>query len=253
MKLHNHIQQGKMLYFNPLEQAISISENHYYRWICFADILQSIMLKSRLWWLTLPHQTALLLPLLFCQPKNIIELGLGGGNICRFLKKITPDTPLLSLEHNQTVINCFHSYFNPDSVPTNIICTDIDNWFSQDHSFTQEWLIYDIYQQQSIKEKNEPLLMRFIKQHLTSSACVSINIPDPSPPELSIILQQLRHWQPSHRVFYFSVAKYRNIIIHLLPKAWVNVNTQESNLHSYLPKGLSRHWLKFWRYGKEIR
>ena len=90
MQLSKHIAQGKLLYLSQGEENLSVSENQYFRWLAFNNdkgeqVIQSVMHKRKPWQLTLPHQTALLLPLLFFKPQNVVELGLGGGNLDRFL------------------------------------------------------------------------------------------------------------------------------------------------------------------------
>ena len=72
MQLAKHIDNSKLLYLsqsygNKSADAISINENNYFRWIAFGDVIQSVMHKRKPWLLTLPHQTMMLLPLLFFQ------------------------------------------------------------------------------------------------------------------------------------------------------------------------------------------
>ena len=90
MKLVKHIQQGQLIYFTQNNDSISVSENQHYRWLTFDNVVQSMMLKRQPWQLTFPHQISLLSPLLFFKPQEVVEFGLGGGNLARFLLHYLP-------------------------------------------------------------------------------------------------------------------------------------------------------------------
>jgi len=109
VKLTQHVNQGRLVYLSNTADQITISENEHYRWLAFDDVIQSVMHLRCPEKLTLPHHYAALLPLLFFKPKKIIELGLGGGNLSRFLSTLHPDIHVLSIELSQTVIACFQA------------------------------------------------------------------------------------------------------------------------------------------------
>ena len=245
------LQQEKLLYFSREQEAIAVYENNRYRWMSFSEVVQSMMLKSRPWKLTLPHHRVLLLPLLFCQPTQIIELGLGGGNLLRFLKKIVPDIPLLTVEYSQTVIDCFLLYFNPLPQDNIIIHDDVFHWFENNPPTAGQWYIYDIYQQQQVPEHNQQTLLQLLAQELPETTCFSINLPDVSSLELQLITTQLSANQPNHRLFYFTVPQYCNIVIHLLAKQWLDEYSDPLNKNG-LPFTLIQHWLKDWQSGHEL-
>lgn len=250
MRLPTQFQQKKLLYFNQEREAICVYENTYYRWITCSRVLQSLMLKSRPWQLTLPHHNTLLLPLLFFRPSQVIELGLGGGNLSRFLKKIIPAVDLLTIEYEQNVIDCFLRYFNPLSQKNNIIHADINHWFKHHSPGEHSWIIYDIYQQPKVLNNPQDTLLQALIKTFPPNCCFSINLPEPSAPELSLLLKQLRCWQTSHRLYYFTVARYRNVIIQLLPKSW-QVNKVKALTQGYLPPKLIPPWFKYWQAGEE--
>ena len=105
MQLLKHIAQGKLVYLSQGKEALSVSENEHYRWLAFhhnnnEPVIQSVMHKRKPWQLTLPHQTALLLPLLFFKPNNVVELGLGGGNLDRFLAHLSTNITIKSIEYS---------------------------------------------------------------------------------------------------------------------------------------------------------
>lgn len=257
MQLSKHIIQGKLLYLSQGDEAISVSENEYFRWLAFANkngeqIIQSVMHKRKPWLLTLPHQTALLLPLLFFRPKEIVELGLGGGNLDRFLSHLAVDINIHSIEQNKTVIDCFERYFNPNNAVINIQNNTGKQWLERQDKSMPDWLICDIYQtkQQNMTETNKQLSQ--LIDNIDSNSCLSINLPDASDEDVNLCLTVLQQLQSEHDIYYFHIPNYLNIVIQLIPKHWQVMKLLTRNNHSYLPRRLFLPWRKFWQHGNEV-
>jgi len=267
MQLSKHIAQGKLLYLSQGDEALSVSENDHFRWLAFANekgeqIIQSVMHKRKPWQLTLPHQTALLLPLLFFRPNFIVELGLGGGNLGRFLMHLSTDITMQSIEHNKTVIDCFDRYFNPSKADVIIEHNDSQLWLQrselQKNRLEQaakakpDWLICDIYQtqQQGVSQTSKQLST--LIDNIDSNSCLSINLPDASDDEVNLCLTILQQIQSSHDVYYFHIPNYLNIIIQLLPKHWQTTRLLKRNKNSYLPKRSFLKWRGFWQHGSKV-
>ncbi len=257
MQLSKHVAQGKLLYLSQGDEAISVSENEHYRWLAFANdsgeqVIQSVMHKRKPYRLTLPHQTALLLPLLFFRPTTVVELGLGGGNLDRFLTHLCADITMQSIEYSQTVIRCFEDYFNPDNAIVNIQNNDSKQWLTQQKSSKPDWLICDIYQtkQQSVAAANKQLSA--LIDNIDSNSCLSINLPDASDDEVNLCLTVLQQLQSDHHIYYFHIPNYLNIVVQLIPKHWQTTRLLKRNKNSYLPRRLFLPWRNFWRHGNEV-
>ncbi|MCW8832017.1 MAG: hypothetical protein OQK09_15550 [Colwellia sp.] len=257
MQLSKHLAQGKLLYLSQGDEAISVSENEHFRWLAFTNedseqVIQSVMHKRKPWQLTLPHQTALLLPLLFFRPHHVTELGLGGGNLDRFLTHLSPDIAMNSIENNKTVITCFERYFNPNNADIKVENLNSKQWLEQPNKTKPDWLICDIYQtqHQSAADTNQQLTA--LIDSIDSHSCLSINLPDASDEEVNLCLTVLQQIQNNHHIHYFHIPNYLNIIIQLIPKHWQTTRLLRRNKNSYLPKHLFLHWRKFWRYGNEV-
>ncbi len=256
MQLAKHIAQGKLTYLSQGNEALSVSENEHYRWLAFASnntehVIQSLMHKRKPWKLTLPHQTALMLPLLFFKPSTIIELGLGGGNIQRFINSVSTNITIHSIEHNSLVIDCFNEYFNPQGNQVHLIYSDSKQWLQQNND-NYDWYICDIYQQE-IQSYNSTLSqLDDLTAHIEPNTCLSINLPDANDSEVNLLLTILQQTYPHHEITYFHVPNYLNIIIHLIPKQWQTYKRLKRNSHSYLPKNMFSRWSGFWRHGKNI-
>jgi spermidine synthase len=261
MQLAKHIDNSKLLYLNQSygnksADAISINENHCFRWIAFGDVIQSVMHKRKPWLPTLPHQTIMLLPLIFFKPQNIIELGLGGGNLARFLSHLSDKISFTSVECNSVVIDCFEQYFNPQNAPISIIHNRAETWLmdkklSKQHTKSLDWLICDVYQQQLIDFKETINLLEVFMSSISSNTCLSINLPDANDQEVNLCLTILHQLQSNHRILYFHVPNYLNIVIHIIPEHWPVDFPNRSNKHSYLNKRIYKRALTFWSYFKK--
>ena len=257
MQLTKHIAQGKLQYLSQGDEAISVSENEHFRWLAFTNrnadpVIQSVMHKRKPWQLTLPHQTALLLPLLFFRPVNIIELGLGGGNLDRFLCHLSSDINMRSIEQSETVITCFKRYFNPENATIEILNNKEETWFSLAKDTNPCWLICDIYQskQQNMAQVNNQLTD--LIDTIDHDSCLSINLPDASDDDVNLCLTVLQQLQGDHDIYYFHIPNYLNIVIQLIPKHWQINKLLKRNNNTYLPRRLFLQWRKFWLQGNEV-
>ena len=257
MQLVKHIKQGRVLYFTKSEELITINENDYYRWIAFGDVIQSIMNKRKPYLLTLPHHIAMLLPLIFFRPKLIVELGLGGGNFARYLSQLNEEITFTSIERNQHVIQNFYQYFNPLQSSVKVIHQCAEGWIKAKNSQRPsdkdiDWLICDIYQQQLTSFKETIDLLEVFMTAVTPNTCFSLNLPDANHTEINLCLTVLQQLQTNHRVVYFYVPNYLNIVIHLLPLHWPIDKKINWSRYSYLNKRVFSRWTKYWQHLNEI-
>lgn len=256
MQLAKHITQGKLTYLSKDKEAISVCENAHYRWLAFIckngeQIIQSVMLKRNPCKLTLPHQTALMLPLLFFKPNHIVELGLGGGNIVRFINGISKTITMHSVENNSTVIDCFNQYFNPQNNQVHIVFNDSKQWLSENNQ-DYDWYICDVYQQEIQSYDNTVQQLENIIANIKPNTCLSINVPDATDNEVNLLLTILKEVSTHHEITYFHIPNYLNIIIHLIPKEWQTYKRIKRNNYSYLPKRMFSRWKRFWLHGKNL-
>mgnify|MGYP000294803808 CR=1 FL=1 len=256
MQLAKHVAQGKLTYLSQGNDVISICENEHFRWLAFTyengeQIIQSMMHKRKPWLLTLPHQTAMMLPLLFFKPNNIAELGLGGGNIQRFIHHVSKNISIYSIEHSSLIIDCFNQYFNPQQNKTHIIYSDSKQWL-QHNNIEFDWYIFDVYQKEIQSYNNTVNQLEYITSNIEPHTCLSINLPDATDNEVNLLLTIIKDISPQHDITYFHIPNYLNIVIHVIPKQWQNFKRIKRDNHSYLPKNVFSRWKKFWLHGKRI-
>lgn len=245
MKLVQHVNQGRLVYLSNSEDQISIYENDHYRWLMFDDVIQSIMHLRQPGKLTLPHQYAALMPLLFFKPENIIELGLGGGNLSRFIQTLAPATNIVSVELSKHVIDCYSKFFQTAHCSIIKENTDALSWLT-DNQFCHEndidWVICDVYQHHTRSFQSRVELLTAMIDKLANNACLTINLPDLDDHEINLCLTILKQLQASHQIIYFHIPRYLNIVIHLVPSYWPTDNLKKRSKNSYLPKWQYTRW-----------
>jgi len=257
MQLSKHIAQGKLLYLSQGDESLSVCENKHFRWLAFSNdkgeqVIQSVMHKRKPWLLTLPHQTALLLPLLFFKPRSIVELGLGGGNLDRFLSHTCINASITSIEYSSRVIENFTRFFNPDKAKIDIILSDSYDWLTQKNKTPIDWLICDVYQYQTQDFDKTIKQIECLLDNIDSNGCLSINLPDATDNEINLCLTVLQQLSSEHNIIYFHIPNYLNIVIHLIPKHWQTFKLLKRNKNCYLPRRLFLPWCKFWQHGNEV-
>ncbi|MEW6989055.1 spermidine synthase [Colwelliaceae bacterium 6441] len=247
MKLATHLQQSNLLYLTNGCENLSVAENDHYRWLLFDNVVQSIMLKRAPAKLIIAHQYFLVLPLLFSTPKKIVELGLGGGNLVRFLDNRLPESTIISIENNQQVIDCYYQFFNPQEIQQPIINCNFDLWLTKKKNQQYDWLIYDIYQTDD-DPQNFLKHIRSIVNKMSDNAWLSINLPDLNEHELNIALLYLASIKNDRVMRYFQIPHYKNIVIHLGPQ-----DKPLSSECSQLPHYMFTRWSKLWVHGLVVR
>lgn len=252
MQLAKHLAQGWLVYLSQQQDAITVSENDSYRWMAFSEVVQSVMRKRKPWQLTLPHHIAILLPLLFFKPTRIIELGLGGGNLTRFLQHLSPNIMLTTIEHSQDVIDSFTQYFNPEKVYLDIIFADGMTWLTQHDTSNIDWVICDVYQSQELGFDCIINQLEVLTDKVDSQACLSINLPDISDHDINLCLTILQQLTPNHHITYFTIPNYLNIVIHLTPNTWQLHRLIKRNKQTYLPEVTLQRWRNFWPHGMQL-
>lgn len=248
MPLSRHLEQGRLLYLTRNPDAILVSENDHFRWLSFDNVIQSVMKKRAPNRLTLPHQYALLLPLGYFNPTHIIEFGLGGGNISRFITASFPQIEHKVVEQNKAVIYCFDKFFSPENNPLNLNYCNAENWLSRQESLfertkatSKEWFIYDIYQHQDEQLPASNYTLYQLVEKLNDTQLLSINLPFIERHELNHVLKKLKMKHTTHTIALYRVPQYRNKVIHLIPNHCRNVQASEN----ILPLGYKKYWVKY--------
>jgi spermidine synthase len=118
-----------------------------------------VLIKHKPHQLALPHQYAMMLPLLLFKPEKILMFGLGGGDFLRFIAYHHHNNSQLSklkplqckvIEYQQAVVDCFWQYFHcySDFLTANNLAienSEAGNYIAEHSTEQIDWCIYDIF------------------------------------------------------------------------------------------------------------
>lgn len=107
---------------------------------------QSRMLKASPHILQYEYTQAMLLVLLFCQPKRVLLLGLGGGSLLTTLHHLIPGIQLTAIELRQQVIDLANQYFRlPRGKRISVQCDDAARYLSSSTDRKVDIIFTDLY------------------------------------------------------------------------------------------------------------
>lgn len=280
MQLQKLQNSGNLVYFNNGEEKLSIHETEHFRWLSFDNTVQSVMHKKKPHLLTIRHQIALMLPLLFKTPRHLCEIGLGGGNISRFIKAIPDSIDYSSIEVSEVVKQSFNRYFNPGDIHINFIESSCPEQLEQAFIEDVDWWIIDIFSNQESRENSTtassadtndicrklPHYHAIISALIKNKGCLSINIPIGNLENLTTVIEsvnRLTNIEKTHSIKYFNIPGYRKFVMHVLPLDLLPLIihmeynaragfTACANSTSNLNNRTKERWLKFWAQGHNV-
>lgn len=114
---------------------------------------QSRCLKAAPHILQFEYTQAMLLVLLFCQPRRVLVLGLGGGSLVTALHHFIPGIRITAVELRQSVIEVAQRYFQmPRGKRVEVVCQDADSFLCGELSHQQDIVFADLYHGTGVDE-----------------------------------------------------------------------------------------------------
>ena len=139
-------EESELLYsVSDAEEIIEVRQWQQYRWLHLGDkSVQALMMTDAVEQVVLPNIQALLAVLLFCpEPKRLLNLGLGGASLERYLDSKWPEVQITSVESNKQIIELAKDYFY---LPGKIdVKHDLADRFVQKQTQTYEIILCDIF------------------------------------------------------------------------------------------------------------
>ena len=122
------------------------------RTLAFGDgDTQSCTLKSAPHIPQYEYTQAMLLVLLFCQPKRVMVLGLGGGNLLTALHRHIPGIHIAAVELRQAVIDVAYKYFQlPRGKRIQVIQQDANDYLAGDTGRKVDVVFADLYHAEGV-------------------------------------------------------------------------------------------------------
>ena len=141
---------------------------------------QSCCLKAAPHVLQYEYTQAMLLSLLFCQPKRVLVLGLGGGSLVNALFHYKPDLHITVVELRSAVIEIAQQFFYvPRSKRIEMMHANADNVLLDNNLRKVDLIFSDLYHAEGIDQvqlKND-FIARCAEQ-LKAGGCLALNCWD---------------------------------------------------------------------------
>jgi len=124
---------------------------------------QSCVIKTNPSLLQYDYNRAMALVLLFCQPKKVGVLGLGGGSLVHCLFKLLPNAHFEVVELRQAVIKTAYKYFYlPHHSRLNVTCADAISYLADLPAGCWQTLFSDLYIPEGLEARQ--LTARFLTE-----------------------------------------------------------------------------------------
>lgn len=147
------MSQGKEIYrFHDEYGPIQVFDDGNKRYLAFGENdEQSCQLISSPYQLQHDYTQAMLLVLLFKQPRSIVLLGLGGGTIASTLHHYLPSLELRVVELRQQVVDVAQRYFQfPRSDRIEVFVEDASEFLQRDNMSKVDVLFSDLYGEEGL-------------------------------------------------------------------------------------------------------
>ncbi|QLQ31144.1 MAG: methyltransferase domain-containing protein [Candidatus Thiothrix singaporensis] len=126
---------------------ITVTDDGQCRILSFAaNDEQSCCLKAAPHVLQFEYTQAMLLVLLFQQPRRVLVLGLGGGSLVSALHHCVPGVRITAVELRQSVIDLAYRYFQmPRGKRVQVVCGNADAYVCAEQAHKQDVVFADLY------------------------------------------------------------------------------------------------------------
>mgnify|MGYP002622548073 CR=1 FL=1 len=206
-------EQSELLYSDSIEnQRIEVREWTHYRWLHIAgESVQALIDLNDAHSVVLPNIRTLLLTLLL-QPdaKKLLNLGLGGASIERYLRKYHSSIEVKSIEANAKVIELAKEYFK---LPPN---SEIINSTAADY-FAKNRTVYDIILCDIFEDEQQPACLydqafyKNLDKSLSKTGSLAINLlPESEEDVIQLILPMKGYFD---HISLLEIDDHTNVVI----------------------------------------
>jgi len=204
-----------------VQGEVKVFENNLFRWLCFDDeqVIQSCMSRKEPTKLILPYQQFMMMWSLLrvdSSPKQACLLGLGGGDIVRYLRAYFPLMDVLAVDSDPVIAKLASKYFSitPDQKHLIIEIADAENVIQKLHN--HDLLFIDIM----VKNKLPEFLLKTsfwqnCYSSLNENGIMVVNVIPDSDSEFLNLLKTLREIF-GHLPLCMGVPDHKNIVL-LMP------------------------------------
>ncbi|MCG7548100.1 methyltransferase [Pseudoalteromonas sp. Of7M-16] len=196
------------------QHTFEVFENDTLRWFCLDGVLQTAMSKAEPESLMFPHMLFMTIPLLEAvQVNTVLELGLGGGGLLRYLNAHNPDIQIEVVEKSAQVIEIYNQFFNPQQTDSQIHCADAYDFVQQAPKHQVDLLMVDIFASQTLV----PFIFdrsfyNNLNNFLAKNGWLVINTVFTEQSHIEQLSNVLTKLYPNALIYGFKAAQFANIV-----------------------------------------
>ncbi|NCB56885.1 MAG: SAM-dependent methyltransferase [Gammaproteobacteria bacterium] len=205
---------GALIYWERNgEQLLEIRADRHFRWLLLDGVVQSVLQQATPGELCLPHQR-ILQALMPAQAAQVLHLGLGGGDLLRWLHHRYPGVQQTAIDLNAQVIDIYQRFFQQEEQPR-LHCQDAFAWLGSGHQ-QYDLILIDLFSDDgSPAALFQSATYEHLQQHIAPDGRVIVNLLPRTEQEW----QQVQHLLAGcGKVHSLRIANYRNYLIWTEPK-----------------------------------
>ncbi|MCF6439743.1 hypothetical protein L1077_09900 [Pseudoalteromonas luteoviolacea] len=212
--MSNTLTPTTLLDIEVNNQKGQVIENETLRWFSIDGIMQSAMSLSEPNSLVFPHMLFMAIPAYELSETNrILELGLGGGGLLRFLNDKFPKAHIETVEKSQQIIDLYKQFFNPDYNDNPIHCTDAYEFVKQQDLTPFDLIQVDLFDSTTLLPFIfEPDFYQNLKRLLTNQGWLALNTVLTERAQISKLADVLTETFPETTIYGFKAAQFANIV-----------------------------------------
>lgn len=209
-------ETGQLIYIDPTSTPVlRVYQNKTYRWLMFSDeAVQSAQWLAKPNHLALDYLQAMMSFLLFNpSPKRVIQCGLGGGALVRFIAHHWPDATQTVIEQHPSIIELAREQFGlPEQNKLNIITADAKQEIQQLPANSCDTLLIDIYDCDNPDANLDENFFQASRAVLTEQGVAVLNTLPHHPELFTQLLKAIRN-AFAGQTLCLNVPEHDNIII----------------------------------------
>ena len=223
--LEQQLQGGCVLASYKSGQAeLRVFENKLFRWLCFDDeqAIQSCMLLAESAKLILPYQQFMMMWQLLQRqntPLTVSLLGIGGGDIIRYLQMAFPLIKIVAVDNEPKIAKIASEYFliRPDQKQLTLQIEDAKEFIKKPQR--HDLLLIDIVENNKLPGfLSEDSFWKNCKESLSENGIMIANIVPESAEHLLNILKMLKKLF-GYLPLCLEVPEHKNIVL-LMPRSF---------------------------------
>ncbi|AOT07743.1 spermidine synthase [Pseudoalteromonas luteoviolacea] len=190
-------------------------ENNTLRWFNIDGIMQSAMSISEPSSLVFPHMLFMAIPTYEITTVNrVLDIGLGGGGLLRFLRDKYPQAHIEAVEKSQHIIDLYRQFFNPNEIESVIHCKDAHAFVTQQTTTLPfDLIVVDIFDSETLLPFIfESQFYSNLKDLVAKKGWIALNTVFTKREQISKLSDVLTKIFPDTTIYGFKAAQFANIV-----------------------------------------